>query len=166
MAIAKAIGKGGKKRCYLGKSCGATCISKSKFCVMELGPELSSMLKQVRSQWDRRLKGSLRDKEIDRIEKLFKTYQNMPEGPAKERIKQRIQHIQNTALGRSLRWRRIGEVMMPHDPELYMRQVWEPEKVKKEQEESNRRVKKVEKELDESKSYQDALNRYKRPGKG
>jgi tRNA A-37 threonylcarbamoyl transferase component Bud32 len=39
---------GGKKRCTLGKSCGATCINKSKWCIVDLGPKVSSALNKVK----------------------------------------------------------------------------------------------------------------------
>lgn len=38
------------KRCTKGKSCGATCITKSDRCVLELGPVVSESLTKVRSK--------------------------------------------------------------------------------------------------------------------
>jgi hypothetical protein len=38
------------KRCTKGKSCGATCITRSDRCVLELGPVISQSLTRVRSK--------------------------------------------------------------------------------------------------------------------
>lgn len=39
-----------RKRCFRGKNCGGTCISRSKYCVIELGPAVSSSLNEVRNR--------------------------------------------------------------------------------------------------------------------
>lgn len=39
-----------RKRCTLGKSCGATCISKLKVCLLDLGEEMSRALKLARNE--------------------------------------------------------------------------------------------------------------------
>lgn len=41
-------GGGKKKRCYRGKSCGVTCISKAYLCVMNMPPELVAQLRYAR----------------------------------------------------------------------------------------------------------------------
>lgn len=40
---------GGRKRCTRGKSCGATCIHKAKWCIVDLGPKISGALGKVKS---------------------------------------------------------------------------------------------------------------------
>ena len=151
----------GKKRCYRGKSCGSTCISKGFLCIMELGPELAAMLKEVRGLWSAK-GGDLGHRDVSRIEKLYKAYQKMPDGPAKERVKQRIQHIQNTRLGKSYRDRAVNRVRDKHDPERYMREIYEREKLAREAAAEKGRIKRVESDLDNSKSMQDRLNKYRR----
>lgn len=39
-----------RSRCTKGKSCGATCIERSKWCELELGPRLSKSLAQARER--------------------------------------------------------------------------------------------------------------------
>jgi hypothetical protein len=39
-----------RKRCTKGKSCGATCITQSDRCVLELGPIISKSITQIRSK--------------------------------------------------------------------------------------------------------------------
>lgn len=39
-----------RKRCTRGKSCGATCITRSDRCVLELGPAVSESITRVRSR--------------------------------------------------------------------------------------------------------------------
>lgn len=39
-----------KSRCNKGKSCGATCIERSKWCELELGPRISKSLKQAQKR--------------------------------------------------------------------------------------------------------------------
>jgi len=46
----------GRKRCTKGKSCGATCINRGKWCILELGPRIESALPKLR---DRINKGGL-----------------------------------------------------------------------------------------------------------
>jgi hypothetical protein len=36
-----------RKRCNIGKSCGATCIDPREGCVLEFGPEVSTSLTKV-----------------------------------------------------------------------------------------------------------------------
>lgn len=157
-------GSGGKKRCYRGKSCGTTCISKGYFCIMELGPELASMLKEVRNLW-RDNRSRMYDREVNRIEKLYKTYQKMPDGPAKERIKQRIQHIQNLAQARAERGRRRDEVAGPgwlRDSESYMMRMNDPARFQKELDDEARRKKEVDERLDKDVFFQRRVNRFRR----
>lgn len=40
----------GDKRCGKGKPCGATCISRDKICVLELGPQFKPILSEVSSK--------------------------------------------------------------------------------------------------------------------
>ena len=40
---------GGRKRCNLGKSCGATCINRQKWCILELGPRIQPALPKLRN---------------------------------------------------------------------------------------------------------------------
>jgi hypothetical protein len=40
--------RGGKKRCSIGKSCGATCIAKGKVCIKELNGNVSSGASQLK----------------------------------------------------------------------------------------------------------------------
>lgn len=40
----------GKKGCTLGKSCGATCINRSKYCEIEFGPKISQALGNARQK--------------------------------------------------------------------------------------------------------------------
>ena len=39
-----------RKRCSLGKSCGATCIDRKEGCVLEFGPEVSTAISKVRDR--------------------------------------------------------------------------------------------------------------------
>lgn len=167
----------GKKRCTKGKSCGATCIAKGYLCIMELGPELSAMLKDVRKLWGSSGRMSDWDTQLDssgrarRIEKLYEVYKKLPEGPQKERVKQRIQNVENTRLAKRERSRLIGEVgkkdFIPDDVDKALgskkdKERWERESKKREEDR-----KKVEEELDSEGSwYQGNLNRYRRSVKG
>lgn len=131
---------------------------------MELGPELSAMLKEVREIWrDNRSRLYLR--EVKRIEKLFETYRKMPEGPAKNRVKQRIQHIQNLAQARHERERQKGKVAGPgwlRDAESYMMRMNDPARFQKELGDEARRKKKVDERLDKDESFQRDVNRFRR----
>jgi len=40
---------GGRKRCTKGKSCGATCINRGKWCILELGPRIQTALPKLRN---------------------------------------------------------------------------------------------------------------------
>lgn len=51
--MASLKGSKGKKRCTKGKSCGATCIVKSKVCRKDLKPEVSSSTARLKEELEK-----------------------------------------------------------------------------------------------------------------
>lgn len=89
-----------KRMCQLGKSCGATCISRSYLCVIHLPPELISQLKYAR-QIVSRIHGkkdkvgtffdNVSDSSRREIYKLSREFKNLPPGSKRRaEIKRRI----------------------------------------------------------------------------
>lgn len=98
--------KPGKKRCNYGKSCGATCISRNKLCLIELGPEAVKAIKYARSLIQK-LYGK-RDNPNDRqlfvrvanekIEKLSKELSALPKNsPRRKEIVNEIRKIEESS---------------------------------------------------------------------
>lgn len=144
---------------------------------MELGPELSKMLREVRSRWGATGRMSDWDTSFDnskrakRIEKLYEVYKKLPEGPQKERVKQRIQNVENTRLAKRMRNQLIGRVgekdFVPDDVDKVMGSKADKERWAKQAERRQEERRKLGEELDQEGSwYQRDLNRYRRPGRG
>ena len=93
----------GKKRCSIGKSCGATCINRTKLCLMELSPEVVKALKSARSAIQKRYgkREDPKDRGVsvaianEKITKLSKKLESLPEGsPRRKEIIEEIKQIE------------------------------------------------------------------------
>jgi len=63
-----------RKRCSLGKSCGATCIDRREGCVLEFGPAASTSLNQARDAISDKINGDLH-----KVVENFKPFQSEKE---------------------------------------------------------------------------------------
>lgn len=97
----------GKKRCNYGKSCGATCISRYKLCLIELSPEVVKALKYARSLVQKlhgkRENPSGRNQLFvkvanEKIEKLSKELSGLPkDSPRRKEIVKEIREIERSS---------------------------------------------------------------------